>query len=117
MMSIKIQIIVAAIVVIGLIYIFSLIRSNRLELKHAFSWITVGIMVLILDCFPILMEKLSKIFGIALPINMMFFVGFIFTLVIILTMSVALSITSASVKRLVQKTALLEKRIEELEKK
>lgn len=44
------------------------------------------------------MEKLSELLGIASPVNMMFFLAFLFSLVIILVMSVALSIASSSIK-------------------
>lgn len=50
-MLLRLQIIVAVILVLGLLYVISLVRNNRLELRHAISWILVGITVLILDCF------------------------------------------------------------------
>jgi hypothetical protein len=115
-MEIRLQIIIALIVAIGIIYIVSLIRRNRLELKYALSWLIGSVLVLILDCFPNGMGLLAETLGIAMPVNMMFFFGFLFILVIILTLTVAVSIAASSVKRLTQKIALLEKRIENLEK-
>ncbi len=111
----KLQIIIAIVVLIGMTYIISLIRKNRLELKYALSWLAVAFIVLIIDCFPVLMERLAELLGIASPVNMMFFVGFIFSLIILLTLTVAVSIAATCVKRLTQKMALMEKRIEELE--
>ncbi len=116
-MNIKIQIIIAFVVLIGLFYIINLVRKNRLELKYALSWIVVAVMVLILDCFSGLMEKLSHVLGIYSPVNMMFFLGFLFSLVIILILTVTASIAAGSIKRLNQKVALLEKRIRDLEEK
>lgn len=116
-MELKLQIIIGVVIIIGIIYIISLIRSNRLELKYALSWLIVAFFVLLIDCFPQLMKSLADVLGIASPINMMFFIGFLFSLLIILTLTVAVSIASGSVKRLTQKVALLEKRIVELEKK
>lgn len=116
-MEMKLQIIIAVIIIIGILYIAGLIRKNRLELKYALSWLVAAVLVLVLDCFPLLMEKAADILGIASPVNMMFFMGFLFSLVIILTLTVTVSIAASSVKRLTQKAALLEKRIEELEKK
>ena len=116
-MLLRLQIIVAIILVLGLLYVISLIRNNRLELRHAISWILVGIIVLILDCFPTLMEKLSELLGIASPVNMMFFLAFLFSLVIILVMSVAISIASSSIKKLVQEIGILKARVDEFENK
>lgn len=114
-MTLKIQIIIGAAIVFGLVYILSLIRKNRLELKYALSWFGAGIFVLILDIFPGLMESMAELIGIASPVNMIFFLGFCFSLVIILTLTVAVSIAASSVKRLTQKVAMLEKKINEKE--
>ena len=116
MMEVKLQIIIALVVVIGILYIVSLIRRNRLELKYALSWLIIAFLVLVLDGFPGLMENLAELLGIASPVNMMFFLGFLFSLVIVLTLTVAVSIAAGSVKRLNQKIALMEKRIENLER-
>ncbi|MDY5575884.1 MAG: DUF2304 domain-containing protein [Lachnospiraceae bacterium] len=116
MMEVKLQIIIALVVVIGILYIVSLIRRNRLELKYALSWLIIAVLVLVLDGFPGLMENLAELLGIASPVNMMFFLGFLFSLVIVLTLTVAVSIAAGSVKRLNQKIALMEKRIENLER-
>ena len=40
-MLLRLQIIVAIILVLGLLYVISLVRNNRLELRHAISWILV----------------------------------------------------------------------------
>lgn len=116
-MELKLQIIIAILIGIGIIYIVNLIRKNRLELKYALSWLIVAVFVLIIDCFPSLMDNLSDLLGIYSSVNTMFFIGFLFSLLIILTLTVAVSIAAGSVKRLNQKIALLEKRIVELEKK
>lgn len=116
-MTLKIQIIIAISIIIGMFYIVNLIRKNRLELKYALSWLTVGIVVLVFDCFPKVMNILANWMGINSPVNMIFFLGFCFSLIIILTLTVALSITASSVKRLNQKIAMMDKTIKEMEKK
>ena len=73
--------------------------------------------MVLLTLLPKLMSKLAHIAGIASPVNMVFFLGFLFSLVIILSLTVAMSSASNGVKRLVQKLALLEKRNRELEEK
>jgi len=117
MMGLKLRLIIAGIIIVGIIYIVSLIRRNRLELKYALSWMIVAMIILVIDIFPVVMDKLALFLGIASPMNMMFFMGLLFALVIILTLTVAVSIAAGSVKRLTQKIALLEKKIENLESK
>ena len=111
MMTTALRIFIAVLDILGLLYILQLVRKNRLDLKYALSWLVVSIMVL----FPNLMEKLAEFLGIASPVNMIFFLGFIFSLAIILILTVALSINAGSVKRLNQKIAMLDKRVRELE--
>ena len=83
-MNIRIQIVVAIVVVVALSIIINMIRRKRLELRYALSWLLVGVSILILDCFPQLITWLAVQLGIASPINMLFFFGFCFSLVIIL---------------------------------
>ena len=109
-MNIRIQIIVGIIVVLALIVILNMIRQKKLELRYALSWLCVGIAVLILDCFPQLITWLSEKVGIASPVNMLFFFGFCFSLVIIFGLTIAMSRMSIRIKELTQELALFEKR-------
>lgn len=109
-MNIKIQIIVGIMVVLALIVIINMIRQKKLELRYALSWVCVGIAVLILDCFPQLITWMSEAVGIASPVNMLFFFGFCFSLVIILGLTIAISRMSIRIKELAQEIALFEKK-------
>lgn len=108
-MNIKIQIIVADFIILALAYIVNMIRKKALELRYALAWIGVGIGVLVLDIFPGLMEVISKILGIADPVNMLFFLGFCFSLIIIFVLTVAISRMSIRIKELAQELALYKK--------
>lgn len=109
-MNIKIQIIVGIIVVLALCIIVNMIRKKRLESRYALSWLCVGIAILVLDCFPQLISWLSEKIGIASPINMLFFFGFCFSLMIIFVLTIAISRMSIRIKELAQEIALFEKR-------
>lgn len=111
-MNIKIQIIVGIIVLLALIIIINMIRNKRLELRYALAWLGVGVGVLALDCFPQLLVWLAKISGVASPINMLFFLGFCFSLAIIFVLTVAVSRMSIRIKQLAQQIALYEKEYE-----
>ena len=108
-MNIRIQIIVALIVVVALAVIINMIRAKRLELKYAMAWLFVGVGILILDCFPQLITWMAHTLGIASPINMLFFFGFCFSLIIIFVLTVAVSRMSNRIKQLTQSVALREK--------
>lgn len=110
-MNTKLQIIIAIIVIIALCVIVNMIRKKRLELRYALAWLIVGMGMLILDCFPILITKLADMIGVASPINMLFFLGFGFSLIIIFVLTVAISRVSIRIKQLTQELALYEKKM------
>lgn len=114
MMTLKLQLIIGAFLVIALIAIVNMIRQRKLELKYALSWLIAIVFVLILDCFPVLLTKLSSFLGIWAPVNMIFFLGFCFSLMIIFVLTVTLSRMSERVRKLAQAVALNEEKIEQL---
>lgn len=108
-MNIRIQVIVAIVIIVALIVIVNMIRKKSLELRYALSWLFVGVGILLLDLFPRLIEWLSKAMGILTPINMLFFLGFCFSLVIIFMLTIAVSRMSIRIKELAQELALYKK--------
>ncbi|MCI9176148.1 MAG: DUF2304 domain-containing protein [Lachnospiraceae bacterium] len=111
-MSLKIQIIIGVIMVIGVLCICNMIRKNKLDLRYGLIWILVGLCVVVLDFCPGLLNFLTDMMGIELPINMLFFLGFCFSLIIIFGLTKTVSELSHKVKRLTQEIALLKEELE-----
>ena len=107
-MRLKTQIIIAVIIISALLIIINMVKKKALELRYALAWIVVGVCILILDFFPMLIERLSALMGIYSPINMLFFWGFCFSLGIIFVLTVAVSRMSIRIKELAQELALYE---------
>ena len=99
------------VIVLALAGIANMVRKEALDLKFALSWLAVGVIVLILDIFPGIMNYLVSLLGIELPVNMMFFFGFCFTLLLVFTLTVKVSKQAEQLKRLTQTIALLEENI------
>lgn len=116
MMTFKLQLIIGICLVVALLAIVNMIRKRKLELKYALSWLIAIVFVLIMDCFPVLLTRLSYFLGIWAPVNMIFFLGFCFSLLIIFVLTVTLSRMSERVRKLAQAVALNEERIELLMK-
>ena len=112
-MNLRIQIIIAIVIIIALIVIINMIRKKALELRYTLTWLGVGAVVLVLDVFPEIMGWLARIMGITLPSNMLFFLGFCFSLTIIFGLTIAVSRMSIRIKNLTQEMALYMKREEE----
>lgn len=112
-MSLRLQIIVAVIILVAILAICNMVRKKKLELKYALVWLFVGAVVLVFDIFPQLLNMLTYAMGVDLPVNMLFFLGFVFALLIIFTLTVSVSRLSERVKRLTQELALLEQQVRE----
>ena len=112
-MSVRLQIIVGIIIFIGLIGIFYMIHRRKLNLKYALLWIFAGSIVLILDIFPEFLGIIARFLGIELPINMLFFLGFCFLILLVFGLTTKVSKMSDEVKRLTQEIAILKYDIEE----
>lgn len=112
MMTFKLQLIIGICLVVALLAIVNMIRKRKLELKYALSWLIAIVFVLIMDCFPVLLTRLSLFLGIWAPVNMIFFLGFCFSLLIIFVLTVTLSRMSERVRKLAQAVALNEEKIE-----
>lgn len=112
-MSIRLQIMVGVMLVVSLLIIGNMVRRKKLELKYALVWFLVGIVVLVFDIFPQLLNWITRLMGIGLAVNMLFFMGFVFSLMIIFGLTVTVSRLSERVKRLSQEIALLEERMPE----
>ncbi len=110
---IRIQIVIAIFIVLSLLMVFNMVRKRKLDLRYALSWIILMVVLLVLDIFPIIIDKLSKVMGIELPLNTLVFLGFCFLLVIVFGLTISLSNMSSRVKSLTQELALFKKEMED----
>ena len=58
-MTLRLQLIVAVAVIVALFYIGNLVRIRRLELKYALIWFLVGVLLLIFDLAPGILDFLT----------------------------------------------------------
>ena len=115
MMTVRLQVVIAAAILVVLAVLVNMIRRKSLELKYALPWMLVMAALFVFACAPQLLNVVSEFLGIYAPVNMIFFLGFCFSLLIIFSLTVALSRLSDSVRTLDQIVALNEKKLEELE--
>lgn len=108
-MSFRLQSIIIACMLLILLYIFRLMRQKRLDFKFAIGWIFIDICIIVLAVFPIFLHKISKLLGIASPVNMLFFFGFCFSVAIIFALSMTISKLTERVKKLSQEIAIIRK--------
>lgn len=112
-MALRLQIGLSILLGLTFIYILLQIRKRKLNLQYTLSWLTVLLILLIVLIFPGLLSWFTNIIGVSLPINLIFFLGFLFTLTIVYRLTNAISKQSDQITTLTQKIALMEKEREE----
>ncbi len=115
-MSLRIQLLIAIATIIAFFYIGNKVRIRVIELKYALVWFLLALVLLIIDLAPNFLESLTKLLGVTLPINMLSLAGFGFVLIILYSFTIVLTNENRRTKRLTQEVALLNRRVEELEK-
>ena len=110
-MTVQLRIILFVLILLTFALFVDQIKQKKLKLQYTLTWMLLLLFILIVTVFPEILGFVANIMGIALPINMIFFFGFLFTLVIIYRLTMAVSKQSEEIKFLTQKVALLEKEI------
>ena len=105
-MRLRTQILIIFFLLIVLAVIVSMVRKRELELKYVLVWLACDAALIILTLFPGIMRFIANLLGIYSPMNMIFFLGLVVCLVIIFTLTVALSRVTAKVQE-IMKTNLL----------
>ncbi|MBP3873280.1 MAG: DUF2304 domain-containing protein [Lachnospiraceae bacterium] len=108
MLSIKARILIVAGLLLLLAVIINMVRKRRLELKYVLAWLLADLALIFFTIFPQTMMGLAQLLGIYSPVNMIFFLGFVFLAMIIFSLTVALSHATANQRRLAQSAALRE---------
>jgi len=96
--------------------IINMIRTRRVELRYALTWIFASMSFIVLSVFPDIIKIASKMLYIKEPVNTLFLFGMLFLLMIIFTLTVSFSSIVWKLKTLTQEIGILRMRIEELEK-
>lgn len=99
------------------IWMYKLFKRQKLNLQYSLMWIFSGIILFILVTFIKDFEKILHFFGIAEGMNGLFAIAIFLILLMLMVMTSVVSQLNNRLKTLVQKYAILEKRMRELEMK
>lgn len=97
--------------------IFFLLKKKKLSVQYSIIWLFSGFVLLVFALFPYVVLVMGDILHIISPVNFVFMVVLCFVLLILLSLSAAVSQLTEKNKSLTQNAALLERRIRELEAK
>ncbi len=113
-MNKELQIIMIVSSLIFLCYVVLMLRNKKIELKFTLSWIFTGICFLVFAVFPGLLRFLSNLLHIVEPVNTLFLFTIFFMLLIIFTLTIALSRNANRVKTLTQEIGIIKMELDKL---
>jgi len=95
--------------------IMILIRKDRLHVRYGLGWVLVAITFSLLGLFPKVFDQLATYLGVAYPPVLALMLGFSMLVIKILIMDIERSGNVIKLQRLVQRIALLETEIKEMQ--
>lgn len=98
-----------------LLIVIELLRRRRLRERHAVWWLIAGTFALVAGVFPSTLDWAAGLLGIAVPLNLVFFVSIAILFIVCLQHSAELTSLESKTRTLAERSALLELRIQELE--
>lgn len=105
-MSTRLQICLLMFLIIIMLILISELRKKSIDIRYSLSWLLLDVVLIIFVIFPNSLAYISQLIGIATPVNMLFVLGFILAMVVIYTLTVAVSKLSDNVRQLSQHIAL-----------
>lgn len=116
-MNSRLQIIMILASLLFLGYIVLMLRNKKIELKYSLAWLLAGLSLLSTAVFPELLKTLSKLLNIIEPVNTLFLSIIFFILLIVFTLTIALSRNANRVKTLTQEIGILKMELERLKER
>lgn len=114
-MNIQLTLFLIAFVIVLALFIFHMLRKERLELKYTLLWLAALLVTGIVVIDPLIVFTISSWVGIINPVNLVFFVEGAFVVAILLSVTAIVSGLNRKIRRLAQENALLEERLRRLE--
>ncbi len=113
----RFQFFAIAAVILFFVLLFWLLKKKRLSLRYTLLWMLSGVIMLILAVFPRLLDSFARMIGIYSSVNALFAVILFCGLMLMISFTVIVSREKQEIVRAVQKIAVLEKRLQDLEEK
>lgn len=108
------QVLAIIMAVVLFVAVIMLLRSYVLPEKYAVLWLIASGAAIVLSAWPGLLDAVSRFFGIAQPINLLFVGAFFVVILLLMQISLELARTRDELRRVVQRLSLeLEKPVKD----
>jgi len=98
-----------------LVLTVELMRRRQLREKYAALWLVISVAALALAFFPQLLTRVADALGFGIPVNLLFFAGFLVLLFVSMQLSLETGRREDETERLAEEVALLRQKVQELE--
>jgi hypothetical protein len=95
-------------------WVVRLIRTHRLSLRESLLWFLSTGAAVVVTLFPSVLVWLAGVLQVEVPSNALFALTFVYVLVNLLALTLAVSTSTSRVRRLTQECALLRAELEQL---
>ncbi len=97
-------------------WVLWLIRRRKLSLTESLTWFLSTLAVMVVTVFPELLRFLSQLLGIAVPVNAVFALAFLYVGWNLLALTLSSSTQTVRLRRVAQECAMLRAELEALQK-
>lgn len=112
----KINIFYLIISIIFMLLVYNKIKKKAFSEKESFFWMTFSIFLILMSILPGLLDKLASKLHIYYPPSLLFLIAILFLAYLIFRLTETVSILNERTKELGQRNAILEKKIQDLNK-
>jgi len=102
--------------VLTLIVVIEMLRRRRLRERHAVWWLIAGTLALVIGVFPPVLVWAAGLVGVAVPLNLVFFVSVAVLFLVCIQHSAELTTLESKTRVLAETAALQDLRIQALER-
>ena len=106
MISLRLRVILIVSLFGGLVLLLIMIRKRKLSLRYAIMWIAMIIALAMMILIPGCLDAIAKLVGIYDVTNMFFFLGFVFSLMMSMALTVSASRNAERIKKLTQQVGI-----------
>ena len=106
-MGVRLRLFVGIVLLAGFCLVVWSIRKRKIDVRHSLVWILACILLAVLDLAPDLLNWITQALGFQLPVNMLFFLGFVLAIGIIFGLTARASRQSEQIRRLSQEMGML----------
>ena len=108
-MNINLKIFLITKCILLIINVYLKVLKKDLDFKNAFAWMTIILLLMILCIFDNILVPIKNLFGFELVSNMIFFMGFIFISLLLLSLSIKVNKQNEKITKLTQELAIIKK--------